>query len=523
MIYRFSDFSLDTEGFELKAGSAPVAIEPQVFSLLQTLIENRDRVVSKDELIEAVWDGRIVSDAALTSCVNAARRAVGDDGKTQATIRTYPRRGFRFVADMGTGDGATPDANARQDQAADPGQLRRPAIAVLAFDNLSGDPEQEFFSEGITEDIISALTRLPQFMVIERNSTLAYKGLPVDVRTVARELDVAYVVEGSVRKAGNRVRISAQLIDAASRNPIWAEKYDRDLDDIFAIQDEITRHIVAAIEPQLLDMEWERVKARPIEDLDMWETYHRALGLIWDRTGFGKPDQVATAKALFGKVIERDPDFGPAYAGLAICYFASLMVGDPEDREAEKEEALAAGRRAVALAGDSYVSHMGLGLVHIVRREHEAAIERLRIAIGLNPSAARAHYALGQALVLAGRGADAVQHLETGLRLSPHDLAIGPMFVRRAEAHYQLGEFEQAEDLAARALRSTISQIWANCILTATLGKLGRTEDAAQALADLLARRPDMTLAKVRATYPASDQAYLEDYLDGLRRAGLPE
>ena len=397
----------------------------------------------------------------------------------------------------------------------------RPTIAVLPFDNLSGDPDQAFFSDGITEDILTALSRLPQFFVIERNSTLGYKGQAVDVRTVARELGVAYVVEGSVRKAGNRVRVSAQLIDAQNRNPIWAEKYDRDLDDIFAIQDEITQNIVGCIEPELLETEWARAKAKPLEDLGIWELYHRGMALVWDRHGFGHPDRVKTAKGLLTQVIERDPDFAPAYAGLTYCYYALLMLGRADDRAQEMEEALAAGRRAVAASENDHFAHMGLGVIHLVRRESVPAIEHLRTAIRLNPSAARAHYNLGQALVFAGQAAEAMEHLELSSRLSPRDISSGPTFVRRAEAHYQLGEYDQAVDWATRALRSQVTQFWGNSVLTAALAKLGRTEEAAQALADLLERQPDMSIDFVRQTYPVTDEAYLDDYIDGLRKAGL--
>ena len=234
MIYRFGDHTLDTEGFRLTARGEEIAVEPQVFALLQFLIEHHDRVISKDEIIEHVWDGRIVSDGTLNSRINSARRALGDDGKAQAVIKTFPRRGFRFVAEV-TDDNA-PEAKATLPSPST-GKL---SIAVLPFDNLSGDPEQEYFSDGITEDIITALSRIRQFFVIARNTAFTYKGQPMDVQAVAKELGVRYVLEGSVRRAGDRVRISAQLIDGAAGNQLWAEKYDRGLEDVFEVQDEIT-------------------------------------------------------------------------------------------------------------------------------------------------------------------------------------------------------------------------------------------------------------------------------------------
>ncbi len=240
MIFRFGAFSLDTEGYVLSKGTEPVSLEPQVFNLLLFLAENRERVVSKDDLIEGVWEGLIVSDAAITSAINLARRAVADDGKKQAVIKTFPRRGFRFVAAIEDAD----EAEADNPVSTSFSSLDRPAIAVLPFDNLSADPEQEFFSDGITEDIITALSLWRSFPVIAGNSTFVYKGKSLDVRRVAEELGVRYVVEGSVRKAGNRVRVTAE-----SGHQLWADRYDRDLEDIFDLQDELTGRIAAIWSP----------------------------------------------------------------------------------------------------------------------------------------------------------------------------------------------------------------------------------------------------------------------------------
>jgi TolB-like protein/Flp pilus assembly protein TadD len=521
VIYRFSGLTLDTSSFELKRGDEDIALEPQVFSLLLYLLENRDRIVSKDDLIAAVWDGRIVSDAALNSRINAVRRAVGDDGKAQAIVKTFPRRGFRFVADVVQG---MDTVVGRKDSAnAPPEDLRsgRPSIAVLPFDNLSADPDQAFFADGIAEDIVAALIRLPQFFVIERNATQTYRGQAIDVRVVAQELGVAYVVEGSVRKVGNRVRVSAQLIDAPNRKPLWAEKYDRELTDIFAIQDEITRNIVGSIEPELQDSEWQRAHAKPLEELGVWELYHRGMASVWDRSGYGQPEKVKTAKKLLNDVIEREPDFAPAHAGLAICSYALLMLGNAEDPVQEMNEGLKAGQRAIALAEFDYFSQNALSQIHITRKESEQAIEHGRIAVRLNPSSARANYNLAQALIYAGRASEGIERLELSLQLNPRDIASGSSFVRRAEAHFQIGEYEKAIDWATRALRSPVTQTWGNSVLAAALGKLGRVDEATQAVADLKARRAEVTIDFVRKNFPVTDEAFLEDYLDGLRKAGL--
>jgi TolB-like protein len=252
--FLFADHALDTDARELRRGSAPVAVEPPVFDLLVDLVQNRGRVVSKDDPIASVWGGRIVSDPTLTSRINAARRAIGDSGDEQKLIRTISRRGLRFVgavirrSDAATGP--TPD-EPREDLEPRLPLTGRPAIAVLPFENMSGDLEQEIFSDGISEEMITALCHYPSLFVIARNSSFAFKRRPADVRQVGRALGVRYVLEGSLRKAGHRIRVTAQLVEAETGKHIWAERYDRDLVDIFAVQDEITEAVTLAVAPAI--------------------------------------------------------------------------------------------------------------------------------------------------------------------------------------------------------------------------------------------------------------------------------
>ena len=275
--YLFEDCELDTDRRELLRGSALVAVEPQVFDLLVHLIRHRDRVVSKDDLLAAVWHGRIISESTLFNRINAARSAIGDAGDQQRLIKTLPRKGIRFVADVREEQLAaaasihpateTPRSRGAHTSAQDGGEQTlplpdRPSIAVLPFHNMSGDPDQEYFADGISEDLITGLSRIRWLFVIARNSTFVYKHLAVDVKRVSRELGVRYVLEGSVRRAGKRLRISAQLVDAITGGHHWAEKYDRQLGDIFGVQDEITHSIAAAIEPHLMAAEGVRALSR---------------------------------------------------------------------------------------------------------------------------------------------------------------------------------------------------------------------------------------------------------------------
>src|SRR4051812_20288146 len=255
----FGDQMLDTERRELCRGADHVPMEPQVFDLLVYLVQHRERVVSKDDLISAIWDGRIVSESTLTSRINAARKAIGDSGRDQKFIRTISRRGFRFVGALRSQQPGAPAVHPIASLPHDRSEeshagllpLDRPAVAVLPFTNMSGEPEQEYFSEGISDDIITALSKLRWFYVIARNSSFVYKGKAVHLKQIAEELGVDYVVEGSVRKDGDHIRITAQLNDVTTGSHLWAERYDRNLADVFAVQDEITQAVVAAIQPQL--------------------------------------------------------------------------------------------------------------------------------------------------------------------------------------------------------------------------------------------------------------------------------
>src|SRR6201992_1484982 len=303
---------LDTDRRELRRGSQAIAVEPQVFDLLVYLVQNRDRVVSKDDLIASVWEGRIVSESTLTSRINATRTAVGDNGKDQKLIRTVARKGLRFVGAVHEDSpGVKPAPTPFQ---ADDAPLQpvlptdRPGIAVLPFTNMSGDPEQEYFSDGISEDIITALSRLRWFLVMSRNSSFVYKGRTATMKQVAEELGVRYVVEGSVRRSGEQVRITAQLNDFTTGSQIWAEHYDRDLTDVFAVQDDITESLVAALEPQLYAAESFHARRKPPDSMDAWDLVMRALSYYWRVT---RQDNVV-AQALLEKAIAIDPYYGQA-------------------------------------------------------------------------------------------------------------------------------------------------------------------------------------------------------------------
>ncbi len=374
--YLFEDCALDTDRRELRRGAALVAVEPQVFDLLVHLIRHRDRVVSKDDLLASVWHGRIVSESALFNRINAARSAIGDTGNKQRLIKTLPRKGIRFVGDVR--EDATPGPATTRSRTVDtsaPGEDTalplpdRPSIAVLPFDNMSGDPDQEYFADGISEDLITGLARIRWLFVIARNSTFVYKDRAVDVKQVSRELGVRYVLEGSVRRAGKRLRISAQLIDATTGGHHWAERYDRKLGDIFAVQDEITRSVAAAIEPHLLAAEGVRALSRSADDLGAWELVARAQTHFWRLTRADHETAVEPLK----RAVEAYPDYAPARSLLGFCLVFAAHMG-----WIDRDRGLLPGRqhalRAIALDDRDPWGHIAIGYWALMERRTEESI-----------------------------------------------------------------------------------------------------------------------------------------------------
>jgi len=506
----FADCLLDIERRELRRSNQLVAVGPQVFDVLIYLVENRDRVVSKDDLISSVWGGRIVSESTLTSRINAARKAIGDTGEKQSLIRTVARKGVRFVAPIDV---------VRDQQVFALTEPQRPSIAVLPFTNMSGDPEQDSFVDGVTEEIITALSRVRWFFVIARGSAFAYKGKEVSPAEIARELGVRYILTGSVRRSGDQIRVSAQLIDGNRGSNVWARSYDRALSDIFAVQDEITQTIVGGIEPELSRAERERARIKHRESVDAWSIYQRGMFHLYRYTR----EDLVQARKLFKSAITIDPDLGPAYSAIAETYYYEVVYGFILRDDANRERALNAAKRAVALDRDDAGAHCSLGRIRYLSREYAGAISELEIALDLNPSLALAHYGLGAAFVFSGNPQKAFQYLESAVRLSPHDPNMGSYLVRTAEAKYLIGDDEGAVSFALKALAQPSFQWSRYAILIAALGQLGRQDEARRYVAEVTRLRPTFSIAFVRTMHPFSRDMGIDRYYDGLRKAGVPE
>jgi TolB-like protein/cytochrome c-type biogenesis protein CcmH/NrfG len=499
-------------------------VEPQVFDLLVYLVENRDRVVSKEQLFAAIWRGRIVSDSTFTSRVNAARHAIGDNGQEQRLIRTVARKGLRFVGDVqmqsdtaGSPRSDAPRADETRDRPRSPASLPdRAAIAVLPFDNMTGDPSQEYFSDGISEDLITALSKLRSFLVIARNSSFIYKGKATHLKQIAAELGVGYVLEGSVRRIGDRVRITAQLNDASTGSHLWAERYDRDLADLFAVQDEITEAVVTAIEPQLYAAESFHASRKPPESLDAWDLLMRALSHYWRVT---RQDNMV-AQALLEKAITIDPNYGRALGLLATSHFFGIHMGWEEPATSAPIGERAARAARLADAADPWAA-FALGCANLFARHFDDSLAEFEAALRLNPNFSLAQGYYGLALCYCGRWQEGAQAAERALRLSPGDPLSALYYGISAYAQFIGRNYQEAMRLARQGVRQRSDFVGAHRVLTAAAGMIGDHETARRALQELRRAQPNVSLAWIASQLPMQQDSERQHYLEGFRRAGL--
>jgi TolB-like protein/Flp pilus assembly protein TadD len=395
----------------------------------------------------------------------------------------------------------------------------KPSIAVLPFENMSGDAEQEYFADGIAEDVITALSRFHWFFVIARNSSFSYKGTSPDVRKVAKDLGVKYVLEGSVRKAGNRTRVTAQLIDALTGHHVWAERYDRDLDDIFAVQDEITEAIAAAVAPSFVSAEARRVERTAPENFDAWDHVMRGNWCLWRM----RKENVAEARRQFAMAIERDPTSAIAYSGLAEAHNIEMLYGWGESYEKSAEQARRAATKAIELDDGNASAHCALAFVSFFQKDHDAAIELCERALAINPNLAIAEAVLGGIYCWTGNYDETIKHVKRSERLSPRDPVHSLWAISQATAEFCEGRYEIAADLAKKVTESFPNNPSAWRMLTSSCAHCGRDEDAKKALEQLLNLSPGLTIEACRQRVPAKQTTHLETYLDGLRKAGMKE
>jgi TolB-like protein len=521
--YLFEDYALDTDRRELRRGTDLVPLTPQVFDLLAYVIKNREIVVSKGDLIAAVWGGRVVSESALTTRINAARSAISDTGEQQRLIKTLPRKGIRFVGSVREERkpvGADATDHITQPIGASLALPDKPSIAVLPFTNFGGDALQDYFSDGVVEDIITELSRFSELFVIARNSSFIYKDRPVDVRDVGRDLGVRYVLEGSVRKVANRVRMTGQLIDAASGTHIWADRFESSLDDIFALQDQMTESVVGAVAPKLEQAEIERAKRKPTDNLNAYDCFLRGMAGWHDWT----QSSHNSALKLFYRAIELDPEFARAYAMAAGCYLMRKSNGWIVDRTAEIAETERLARLAADLGRTDAValawSAHALGLVVGDIKTGVALVDH---ALRLNANLAVAWQRSGWLRIYVGDCELAVQHLNRAMRLSPLDPQMHLAQSAMAFAHFLLGDADEASAWAERALN--LRSNWPPALRVSAMSNAlaGREQAAGQAVARLRLLQPHLRVSNYHEQIFLQRPEHMARCVEAMRRAGLPE
>ncbi len=483
---------------------------------LGDVIVDRDEIYGDGVNIAARLEGLAepggicISDVVRQSVEGKLNLTFEDLGEQSVKNIENPVRAYRVLLGFEVAPKSAPVKTTLADMSS------QPSIAVLPFDNMSGDPEQEYFSDGITEDLITDLSKIRELFVVARHATFTYKGKRVMPQQVARELGVGHVLEGSVRKAGTRLRITAQLIDAATGGHLWAERYDRNLTDIFVLQDEITEKIVTALEVKLTEGEQEQVPRRYTENPEAYDYFLRGRAYQVGATN----EENARAREMFERAIELDPTFAGAYAQLSYSHFRDWRYQWSKDPQA-LEWAFEAAQKAVALDGSLPLAHTYLGWAHVWKRQHEQAIAEAERAIALDPNFAEGYARLGEIMNLAGRPEEGVNLLKKAMSLDPHYPPTYLFFL--GYGYYAMGQYEEAIAALKRSLARNPDHFSPHRTLAVIFSELGRKEEAQAEVAEMLRTSPSASLKGQRERMPFKDQAVLERYMEGLRKAGLPE
>ncbi len=514
-IHKFGPFRLDADAEILFRGAVPTVLGQRAVALLRLLLERAGAPVSKDALIEAAWPGLAIEDSNLTVQIAALRRVFEEVAGGASWIETLPRRGYRYVGPVvATGN---PPAEANPQPSPALALPDKPSVAVLPFSNLSGDPEQEYFAEGMVEDIIAGLSRIKWLFVIARNSTFTYKGRAVDVKQVGRDLGVRYVLEGSVRKAADRVRITGQLIDTATGAHVWAERYDRRFDDIFALQDEIALSVVGTIEPSLRRAEVERVSRKRPDSLNAYDLVLRAQPDVYS----GMPERATKALLLLERAFALDPTYALAHAFAAMCHHnLFLRAGLHEESQTAS---IRHAQAAIVHGQDDALALTFAGFsIGMDGHDHAAAFASFEAALAVSPSSALT-YILGSVILGWAAEADrAIEWGERGMRLSPFDPWAFAAFHSLTLGYFHYGRYEEAANAAHKAVQSNPAHSISYMLLAAPLAKLGRLEESKAAAARVLELQPAFRYSRQFLGVDCAP-ALAASLSEALHVSGLPE
>ena len=528
MLYLFEDYALDADRRELLKADRPIAVQPQVFDVLAFLIANRGRVVSKDEIIEAVWDGRVVSESTLTSRINSARSAVGDSGEEQRLIRTASRKGFRFIGAVRETASTEPPTQPPPTGVlpaaalAPDGKPPRLSIVVLPFANLGGNPDHEPFVDGVTESLTTDLSRIRGSFVIARHTAFTYKGKAIDLKQIGRELGVRYVLEGSILRSGERMRINAQLVDAETGAHVWAERFDKAVADLFATQDEIVARLAGQLNAALVSAEARRAERSPHPDsMDFFFRGKACFNKGHD------PAELARAQSFFSEALRIDPENVDALVWTA---FVDALLAVSNFNAENGAARLAAAERnaakALSLAPDHAQAHVVFGFVMGVTNRAEIAMAESQARARARSQSRLRPRLMGLHALHLGRGEETEDHIREALRLSPFDAFAFPWFAIVGFAKNSLGRYEEAIAWLRQSVSRNSKFAMAHFHLGSALAHLGRMDEARAAAAAGLAIDPTFNLASFRAAQLTDDPYYLawrERVIEGMRKAGVPE
>jgi TolB-like protein/Tfp pilus assembly protein PilF len=507
--YAFGSFVVNAEAGTLVRQGVPIPVGYRGLLLLGALLKRPGEILTKSDLMDAAWPGMVVEEGNLTVQIASLRKLLGPSPGGSEWITTVPRVGYRFTGAVEMTEGLRSAGELLSQPA--------PSIAVLPFANLSDDTEQQYFADGLAEDIITRLSRLRWLFVSARNSSFTYKGKPIEIKQVGRELGVRYVLSGSVRRSEQRLRIGAELSEALTGRQVWAERYDVELADFFALQDQIAESVIAAIEPRLYAAEHQRFRTLPPDSLDAWGFVMKAMPYVWN---WGSAEEIDTAQALLKRAIEIDPDYPRANSLLAWAHATRVQLGRA-DAWGDLGNARLIAQRAIQHDPEDPWTHLAAGYVHMVSRGFDKAVKELSEAIELNPSLAFAHTLLGCTYAYGGLSSDGLHHCELAARLSPRDFTQAANFSVKGLCHFMAGRFADAMEWERHAveLRPHFATAWRT--LAASAGKAGSLDEAARALSEAKRLQPSLSVEWIAKYHPIVHEKDRAVYIEGLRGAGL--
>jgi adenylate cyclase len=509
----FESFRFEPATGRLWNGAAELRLTLKAAAVLRALVAHPGELVSKQILLDSVWRGTIVSEDALSSCIQELRKALSDDPKQPRFIETRHRRGYRFIPQTAT-------AGAIQAGALSDNLAGKPTIVVLPFENRSADVEKEYFADAITEEIITALSKHRTLLVVARGPSFAFKGQRSDIREIGSQLGADFIVKGSVGAHGRRVRFRVQLIETQTGEYVWADQYDRELEEMPLVQDEITATIAARIEPEIGSAQRSRAARKEESALRAWDLYSLGMKHFYRSS----PSDNREAQDYFRRAIELDPALAQAHAWLSYAEVLDMVYFDAQPDEDRLNRAIATARKAVELDDRDAMAHFTCGRALLARKDYRGAIAELESAVELNPNLAVVYCGLGDSLAYEGRFPEAIPYFDKAIQLSPHDPQRWAYYSYRALAHLLAKDFELAAEWAQRASRVPNSHYWPLAHRVSALGHLQRPEDLPGAIAELLHRKPDFTCSYARERlFYIKDPEHLACYTEGLRKAGIKE